>query len=49
MEKEKEEKKAGTTISQDVRSGEDFTIYKDEGITEEDDNEDSKVAKKNHR
>ena len=38
-------KKAGTTTSQDVGSGEDCTIYKDEGsIEEEDDNTESNKA-----
>jgi hypothetical protein len=38
-------KKAGTTTSQDMRSGGDFTIYKDGGSTEEEDNNKSNEAK----
>jgi hypothetical protein len=39
-------KKAGTSSSQDVGSGDDYTIYKDEGSTEEeDDNTESNKAK----
>jgi hypothetical protein len=38
-------KKTGTTTSQDVGSGEDFTIYKDEGSTEEEDNKESSKTK----
>jgi hypothetical protein len=42
-------KKAGTTTSQDVGSGEGCTIYKDEGSTEEEDDktESNKVKDKN--
>ena len=39
-------KKAGTSSSQDVGSGDDYTIYKDEGSTDkEDDNTESNKAK----
>ncbi len=39
-------KKAGTSSSQDIGSGDDFTIYKDEGSTEEEnDNTESNKAK----
>jgi hypothetical protein len=41
----KRRKKAGTTTSQEVGSGEDFTIYKDEGSPEEEDNKESSKAK----
>ncbi len=41
----KKRKKAGTTTSQDMGSGEDFTIYKDGGSTEEEDNNKSNKSK----
>jgi hypothetical protein len=44
MEEEKEEK-AGTTTGKDMGSGGDFTIYKDGGSTEEEDNNKSNEAK----
>jgi hypothetical protein len=46
--KEEKKEKGRRTTSQDVGNGEDFTIYKYEGSTEEMDNKESNKAKVKH-